>query len=119
MFFIKAKPKVMQKFLINSVQVEIDETNPLEAIEIEENQPLLGSSQKITGKLQTKQMLHRLKFPKFLQFSGDANDYTPPTLESEYTWWTKFYNSNRDPEFRNDCVQQLTVITANVNASYF
>lgn len=104
MFHVSIKPKVMQKFLTNSMALDQEET----VVEIEENQPLLGSNKKLTENVTSA--LQKWKFPKFLLFSGDVNEEPAATNDSEYTWWTKFYNSSREPEFRNEGIHQLKVI---------
>lgn len=105
-FFVDDKPKQMQRFLLNqSNEVDVEGQKTIETLEIEETKPLLGISNIARGGL--KRVLAKYNFPKFL--SGDADKSNSMTLESQYSWWTKFYNSNRVEESRNDCLHQLTV----------
>lgn len=108
-FFIQDKPKQIQRFLLNqSNDIDIEGQKSEETFELEEQKPLLGVNKITQSSLRLKRALIRFRFPKFLQFTGDFNS-NPMTLESQYTWWTKFYNSNREEEFKNDCLHQLTV----------
>lgn len=108
-FFVEEKPKEIRRFLIASdpeVETEVRQTK-IEMMDVEENEPLLGNK---IDRFKMKRLLNTYKFPKFLQFSLNDQETTRKTLENEFTWWTKFYNSNREEEFRNDCLQQLKVI---------
>lgn len=105
-FFVKDKPKEMQRFLgKRNTSDDVECQQPVDVFEIEESEPLLGSSR--TTKV--KRALSHYKWPKFLQFSGDADVASPLSLEREFTWWTKFYNSNRDPGMMNNSVHHLKV----------
>jgi hypothetical protein len=104
-FFIPDKPKNLQKFLLNNQTEE-------EVIEIEEEnerKPLLGAMNISENNLALKRALSRCKIPKMFQPHSKSNFVDCVALDSEYTWWTKFYNSNREPEFRNETLQELTI----------
>lgn len=103
------KPKKMQRFLLNkSSSFDVEAQEFVEKFELEESEPLLATSSKAKMKLRT--VFDKFpKLPKFFQPSQSFHQLNPLTLENEFTWWTKFYNSNRKMEFRNDCLQYLTV----------
>lgn len=104
-FFVPDKPKNLQRFLLNNQGDE-------EVIEIEEEnerKPLLGAINISENNLALKRALSRCKIPKVFKSHFKSNFVDCVSLDSEYTWWTKFYNSNREPEFRNSTLQQLTI----------
>lgn len=107
-FYVKEKPKELQRFLLSSpVADEAQET--VEMFEIEERQPLLGN-EKRNARITWRKALGKITNVSGMFGSNQSfHQLNPITLESEFTWWTKFYNSNRKPEFRNDCLQNLTV----------
>lgn len=105
-FFVDDKPKELHKFLLNT---EHDE----EIVTIGESEPLLGkssNSDESDSLTNLKRALQRCKLPKFLQkTSSQSNRIKSVTLENEYTWWTKFYKSNRDAELRNESLHELKI----------
>lgn len=110
-FFFDEKPKEMQRFLLNKNGAEdVEAQKPIDEFKLEENEPLLGtkSHSKVVSLRRNLAKLKMPELPKFLQFSHGKHS-SPLTLESEYTWWIKFYNSNRIFELQNDCLHQLTV----------
>lgn len=109
-FFVEDKPKQIQRFLPSpSTDIDVEAQKLEETFEMEETKPLLGTSIAHQSSLKLKRALASCRLPKFLDFSGASDQSNPMTLESQYSWWTKFYNSNRNEEFRNDCLHQLTV----------
>lgn len=106
-FFAKEKPKKMQRFLLNQNASDDVEAQALEE-EINENHPLLNCA-KVSNNLLIRRALSCFKMPSFLRFRNASSHTFLSPLENEYTWWTKFYNSNREPEFKNDCLHALTV----------
>lgn len=108
-FFIEEKPKTMQRFLLNQNPSDDVEAQHLGKLVIEESEPLLGSSNMTDGNNLVKRALRQLSMPKFLQFSDEAGTTDEFTLENEYSWWIKFYNSNREANYRNCKIHQLTV----------
>lgn len=108
-FFVEEKPKEMQRFLLNQSSLDVEAQPFQDHLSVEENEPLLGVNNLSQGNLMLKSALSRFRFPKFLQFTTDVNSSNPMALESEFTWWNKFYNSNRDEGFRNECMHELTV----------
>lgn len=110
-FFVDEKPKVIQRFLLNkSVSEDVEAQLPVATFEIEESEPLLKANNIASSNLKAMRLaINRLNLPKFLQMKDEGNRIHPSSLENEYTWWTKFYNSNREADYRNDCIHQLTV----------
>lgn len=107
-FLVKEKPKQIQRFVLSqNTSVDIEAQKSEDVPEYEESQPLLGT--KKMSRERIKQVLTNLNLPKFLQLSISSHRISPLTLENEFTWWTKFYNSFRSEEFINNCMQQLTV----------
>lgn len=109
--FIPEKPKEVQRFLLNQ-KISDDEvsTKTEEVIEIEENEPLLGVRQSMLSRAsELKKAVSKIKLRKFLQFYGRTKPKNPATLEKEYTWWTKFYNSIRNEAVKNRSIHQITV----------
>lgn len=107
-FFIDPKPKVIQRFLLNdggNDKVEVIDMNDEEG----ERVPLLSTRNHTQSKLNLKRALSRCRLPKFLQFHSSFKHVKTIQLDREYTWWTKFYNSKRDVEFRNDTLHELTI----------
>lgn len=69
----------------------------------DENQPLLEND-------------HLTFFPTFLQklinldfLKSFSNQNDSEVIESQFNWWTKFYNSARHPKFRNKHIHQLKI----------
>lgn len=110
MFFVDEKPKEMQRFLLNQInETDIEAQVPQEVFEIAESDPLLGVSDKVPGKRKIQHFLSKCKLPPFLRNSMDFTQMDSLSLENVYTWWTKFFNSNREERFKIDCLHQLTV----------
>lgn len=112
-FFIDQKPKIIQRFLLNDEgkreQAEIIE---IDKDDDEENEkiPLLGGFTNFNQKeTNIKRALTRCRLPKFLQFNSSKMNIDSIQLDCEYTWWTKYYNSKRDAEFRNGTLHELTI----------
>lgn len=104
-FFVIDKPKYLQKFLFNNQAEE-------ETIEIEEEnerKPLLGVTNIAEKNLIIQRALSRCKIPRIFQSNSKSEFVDCISLDNEYTWWTKFYNSNREPEFKNETLHQLTI----------
>lgn len=108
-FFVEEKPKEMQRFLLNQPSADVEAQQLENQTSAEENEPLLPTSNLSQGNLILKTALSKFRFPKFLQFATEVNETNSKTPESEFTWWNKFYNSNRDEDLRNDCMHELTV----------
>lgn len=110
-FYIEEKPKEMQRFLLNqNTSFDVEAQGTVEKFEMEESQPLLGGNNS-TMKIKWKKALDKLpKLPMLFKSTQSFEQLSPLTLENEFTWWTKFYNSNRKAEFVNDFLQHLTVI---------
>lgn len=106
-FFAKEKPKKMQRFLLNQNANDDVEAQAVEE-DIDENQPLLRSA-KASNYWLIRRALSSFKMPRFLQSRRESSHMFLSPLEGDYAWWTKFYNSNREPEFKNDCLHSLTV----------
>lgn len=109
--FVPEKPKEVQRFLLNQ-KLSDDEVSLKneEVIEIEENEPLLSPRKSMTSRAEDlKKAVSKIKIRRFLQFYGRSKVKNPMTLEKEYTWWTKFYNSIRDEEVKNLSIHQITV----------
>lgn len=85
--------------------LKLDETFDIE------RQSLLEAMNENSSLLELKEDSVRFKFPKFLEgfTKSSLSQNKIESLESQYTWWCKFYNSNREQKFRNDKLQQLTV----------
>lgn len=106
-FFVEDKPKEIQRFLPETETFfEAEEQTKIDMMEIGETEPLLANR----NNFKLIRLLSNYTFPKFLQFSSDDHGPAQKSLENEFTWWTKFYNSNREEELINDCFQQLKVI---------
>lgn len=109
-FFINDVPKELQRFLLNqNASNDVEAQKFEESFEEEEKEPLLGVGNLSVGNFNVRRVFARYKLPKFLKFTNENAPMTPLSLEGQYTWWTKFYNSNREFEFRNDCLHLLTV----------
>lgn len=107
-FFFDEKPKELQRFLLNQYAAgDVEAQKTSETFEIEENEPLLGISNVSSGNFNIRRAFSKL--PSLLNFSKKVETMTSLMLEREYTWWTKFYNSNRQAELKNDCMHSLTV----------
>lgn len=109
--FVPEKPKDFQRFLLNQ-KLSNDEVSLKneEVVEIEENEPLLSPRKSMTSRAEDmKKAVSKIKIRRFLQFYGRSKVKNPMTLEKEYTWWTKFYNSIRDEEVKNLSIHQITV----------
>ena len=52
---------------------------------------------------------HFEKIPKIFQSQSTPRKFQSISLDGEYTWWTKFYNSSREEEHRNPSLHQLTI----------
>jgi hypothetical protein len=107
-FFINDVPKELQRFLLNSSN-DVEAQKFEESFELEEKEPLLGVGNISVGNFNVRRAFSRYKLPNFLKFTNENAPMTPLSLEGQYTWWTKFYNSNREFEFRNDCLHSLIV----------
>lgn len=111
-FFVGAKPKELHGLILNPApSVTMEEFQIEEVIEIEENEPLLGHPKIKPSKstMRVKNALSRCRLPKFLHFKCDHSERSAQTLEKEYTWWTKFYNSLRDERLKNEALHELKV----------
>lgn len=106
-FFINQKPKIIQNYLLNDGNVEKSEIIVIERDEEEndEKTPLLSVTN--VNQIKVKRVLSRL--PKFLQFHSSTMHIDSIQIDSEYTWWTKFYNSNRAQDFKNDTLHDLKI----------
>lgn len=106
-YFVEDRPKKLQRFFVidNKHQEEAMEKIVVEEME-EERIPLLMVPKKERLKMELLKSVAR----KYLRpntndnFVEDLQD-----LETEYTWWTKFYNSMKDEEFVNKKLHQLKV----------
>ncbi|XP_070501536.1 otoferlin [Chironomus tepperi] len=108
-FFVEDKPKELQRFLIPMTSSKATVHGSDVEIEVDEKLPLLGSS-KIQGSfLHIKRMLIYFKIPKFLLLPIHGKQVKTILIENQYTWWTKFYNSYRDPSLHNECLHELKV----------
>lgn len=102
-FFIPEKPKNLQKFLLNSQNEEVID------VEESEKKPLLDTMNIGEKNLTLKRALSRYKIQKIFTLKPSTPFVDCVSLDNEYSWWTKFYNSNREPEYRNDTLHQLTL----------
>lgn len=109
-FYIDSMPKVIQRFLLN------DGNEKTEVIDMNDDEgegervPLLGAKNLTQSNSNLKRALSRCRLPKFLQFHLSSSMRVDSIqLECEYTWWTKFYNSNRDSENRNETLHELKI----------
>lgn len=107
-FFVNDKPKEMQRFLLNK-NADVEAQKSQEVFEIEESEPLLGASNISQCRRKLQQVWSKWKLSLLLRGSGEVNQTHPMSLENEHTWWTKFYNANREENFKNDCLHELTV----------
>ncbi|KAG5679282.1 hypothetical protein PVAND_008861 [Polypedilum vanderplanki] len=103
-FFIEDKPKELQRFLLNDTNEKVEEI-----IKINESEPLLGKSSTHDSFINIKRALSRCRIPKFLQINTQSNQFKSIILENEYTWWTKFYNSNREENLQNENLHSLKI----------
>lgn len=105
-FFVPDRPKALQNILPNSKDEEE------EIINIEEDcerKPLLGVMNMTENQQIIKRALSRCKIPKIFLLQSKSTLVDCVSLDNEYTWWTKFYNSNRETDYRNETLQQLTI----------
>lgn len=93
-FFIEEKSKGIQRFLLHQ-KIDDDTQKAETRIDIAETEPLLGISNINERKKTIQHTVNNLKFLKFLQVSNMGNPNDGMSLEHQYTWWTKFHNSNR------------------------
>lgn len=109
-FFVEDKPKELQRFLMPSTSLKTDvEAIDDVMIEVDEKMPLLGSS-KIEGSFMfIKRMLRNLNISKFLLLPIHGKQVKTILIENQYTWWTKFYNSYRDPSLHNENLHELKI----------
>lgn len=109
-YYLEEKPKELQRFLLDqNTSLDIEAQGTVEKFEIDESEPLLGGNRSTMQKRLAKVLDKIPKLSKLLEPSRSFHQLNPLTLENEFTWWTKYYNSNRKPEFANDCIHYLTV----------
>lgn len=108
-FLIKEKLKELQNFLIEA-SIETKNSNfDEEVVDMKETDPLLdnNSCQKVTKMSSIFQSFFR---------KSQVFETGPNPLESEYNWWTKFYNSQpvtfqnfNNQTHKNDAIHKLTI----------
>lgn len=108
-FFQEMKPKQIQKFLIQSSN-STKMSKPRDVkIDVDENEPLLEATRFNERLSDLNRILSRDKFLNFFKIPIKSKQVKTILIESQYTWWTKFYNSNRDPELWNLGLHELKV----------
>lgn len=108
-FFEEEKPKKLQRFLVvEPEQFKDNLTEKTDSVEIDldvETAPLLGTFKPRRSSLgQLKDLVQKYWKPNQLQ-----EETRRPSMESHYTWWTKFYNSLKDPEYCNEDIHKLVI----------
>lgn len=110
-FFQEETPKKLQRFFIVETETyreSFSEKIDSDDVEIDiETAPLLGSVKSKRPSLDKfKNVVKKFLNPKKIL---ESEDVRRPSLESQYTWWTKFYNSLKDPEYCNESIHKLMV----------
>lgn len=90
-FLIKEKSKELQNFSIDPLTINKDNYDQ-EIVDMNETEPLLNSNNTVAKR---SSIFKNLKLSNIVSFKRkQVFEHGSNPLESEYTWWTKFYNSN-------------------------